>query len=1172
MYQLQTIGECISGKGETVLYVKKEFRKALKYLEEFSHVHVFYISTNSDAKLLSEQIAQVKSVDRKTGCVCITDTNLPEQAVLVDIKPYFSSEDSVKTCRAEFDEEYQIKVRELDSTFDMISDKASEWDGIHYEVGSAGTLRNLKGEQYIQLSEETAKIYKMPMAGSFIKIFWWFHKFDAKQYRAATECNQPYENAPKTGIFATRSPVRPNPIAMTVTRVLRTDVEKGRIYINEIESFDKTPCIGITGYHQAKDFVENARVPAWLRHWPKWIEENESDGETESGQIICYDSCLSELLQKENVQTSYKNPYLQLKAVADDVNDGEIINKPDGIIVVGARENNLQGLHVKIPYGKITAVVGVSGSGKSSLVNDTIYAECRRRMEYLSHSRNLLQKPKAESITGCIPAVIISQEPVHGNVFSTVGTYSNAYDYLRVIFANAATRHCPTCGNEIIPLSKDAIVSLLEHQEEVQVFDLAKQPIACETLEESIDRALATGEGAFYAKISGNTWILLQTKQKCYHCDKVMFTLTSQTFSYVDNDSRCSVCNGTGSSFQIDEAKVIVHPKLSLLDGACAFYGNLRSFIDKPNANWVKGQVFGLASALHENLEKPWNELSLEFREQLLHGSNGKEVTFSYQNKKNGRNGQISRPVEGIFQIINRAYEEHPDSKSLERYMTKMPCSACKGERLNRDGRMVTLASVRYPEAAAMTFSKLSEFCYHLLQTLTGTNLKKVENAISSLLEITRTAKMLGIGYLPLNREIGMLSFGEGQRVKLLGAAVNHMTGILYVFDEPSKGLHPKDYERVKQLLLNIKREGNTVIIVEHNEDMIRAADYVVEIGPGAGKLGGQLVGEGSLNAMLDHKGTQISQYMNPENVMKLPYEKQQTEGLEFVNFSHLKYRNLKDISIRFPINALTCICGVSGSGKSSLMKGEILSRAMGTHCFSEVLLVDQQPIGKTSKSIVATYIGVMDSIRQAFAMTDQAQKCGYDDKYFSFNGELGQCQTCRGEGRIKIKYLEDSYMQCVDCKGKRYQKKILDICLRDRHIADILDMSAEEAMHFFAEESEMQTKLAALCRVGLSYLKLGQNTSTLSGGEASRLKLARELMGKKRNKVLYLLDEPTTGLHFSDISHLLELVSELVKDENTVIAIEHNKQFLSCCDWCIELGPGAGDDGGTVISQKQNL
>lgn len=1167
MYDLAPIGKIECFGNQTRIQVDQKFNKALKYVDQFSHIHVFYISEKHEKLKMIKEVIKVSNVDIKNGCI-ISDTLIEnllvnptvnqtgtrteniEQYTLIDIKPYFPSEDRIK--RPEYSRNFNENHMQIQ--------KGDDESG--YNISPLGMIRNLNGKMYIQLDQMIA------VNAKHIIVYWWFDKFDKDIYRRVTECDPPYENAPKSGIFATRSPVRPNPIAMTVAQVIKVDQVNKRVYISEIESFDKTPCIGISEYDSAHNTLETCKLPQWLSHWPQYIKEINNNIIDDEVKIV--DSELSKIIYERTVlnQDSDTSEDRHELIEKQHLEEQSTSSKPEAIHVYGARENNLKGIEVCVPYGKITAVVGVSGSGKSSLVNDTIYAECNRRMAYLGSNHNVLSKPKIDDMTGCIPTVIIQQDPIRGNSLSTVGTYSDAYDYLRMIYASISVRHCPNCGQEIIPLTSQKINALLN--EHSKIYDLEGNRITETSIENKVNTALEKGNGACYAELEKGNKVLLQTKQKCFHCDTLMFEMTPSTFSYIDPDCRCPVCNGTGKVMTVDENKLIEHPELSILDGASSVYGKLRTFRDNPNANWLKGQVIGLADMMNIDLEKPWRELSDEFKKSILYGTN-QEVTYHYDNKKNGRNGEITRQVEGLVKSIERLYEKNPTSNIPEKYMTKVNCRTCGGERLRLEGRSATIFHVRYPEAAKMTFSEIEGFCIMLKKNLAIEEFKKIENQVHSILEISKAAIQLGIGYLQLNQETATLSGGEVQRLKLLRAFRNHISGILYVFDEPSKGLHPTDYKKIVGLFKKLVDEGNTIIMVEHNEDLIKIADYIIEIGPGAGKKGGYLVGEGSLKAMLQHSGTQIRKYMGQNSNLRKAYKNEKIASLQFIEMNHLTYNNLQNVNVKFPINALTCICGVSGSGKSSLVKGEIFVRSQKRDDFKNVFMVDQAPIGKNSKSIIATYIGVMDLIRNDFSLTNEAKSLAMDSKYFSFNNPSGQCATCKGEGKIKIQFLENSYITCPDCKGKRYKKQILEIKYLDKNIDEILNMSVDEAIVFENQNDVILQKIVALQRVGLGYLKLGQGTSTLSGGESARLKLARELMGGTGKGNLYLLDEPTTGLHFSDIEYLIKLIRELINNGNTVIAIEHNKQFIGNCDWKIEMGPGASKNGGKIIYQGIN-
>ncbi|WP_167957450.1 TrmO family methyltransferase domain-containing protein [Anaerosporobacter faecicola] len=1162
MFQLYSIGEIRKQEDQTVILIKPSYRKALKYVELFSHIHVFSVDKGEE-KQLGVQIAQVLLVDHKQGYILVK--GLCEELIegeVMDLKPYFPCEDTVRYLEESGDKKKLVISKE--ATARKINIEQEE-NAEYYNMKPIGSIRNTNGKIYLQL--DSCK----NLTSNYVKVIWWFHRFDDVKYRKVTQCDPPYENAPRTGIFASRSPVRPNPIAMTVTKVTRVDTENKRIYLENMECFDKTPCMGILEYGQ-EDRVLNAEVPEWLAHWPKFLEEKEPTRKVQDMQWKR--SPLEDILEKESSNEERHS------VISEKMERKE----KSALFVKGAYENNLKGIQTTIPYGKITAVVGVSGSGKSSLVKDTIYAECKRRMEFLNQDGVLIPKPKMEGMTGCLPVVFLSQDAIHANAQSTIGTYTNAFEHLRKIYATIGVRHCPNCGEAILPLSADKIIQIVK-QEELQVLDLQKRQVQGVDIEQRVEYALKEGKGALYGRTNDGIEILLQTRQKCYHCDTLLFSLTPATFSYVDAESRCPICNGTGEVMDVKEESIVEHPHKSLLEGASSFWGNLRTFIKNPNANWMKGQVVALARKREVALDTPWKDLPEDFRREILYGCD-EEVTFQYKNDKNGRSGEITRKVEGAIEIIKRFYEENPSTRSLRQYLSFVPCHACHGERIGQEGRLVTIKGKRYPEVAHMTWLELRHWLVTLSEQLSQRELDATKEARNTLYEMTLSAENLGIEELEFDRCTKDISGGEGQRLKLMAALQNQMSGILYIFDEPSKGLHPKDYRKVAHLLRELKDEGNTILMVEHNEEMIKIADHVIELGPKAGKEGGYLMGEGSLQGMLSHAGTQLHQYMGNTNYstksceedsmqqtrLQLDWEKgnltNAVEADTFLSCNHLKRHNLKDISVRFPKQGITCVCGVSGSGKTSLVKGEIYEQMKKSRTFHKIVLVDQQPIGKTSRSVIATYIGIMEGIRKHMAMTELAKERGFDEAMFSFNNEAGQCSTCKGEGRYKVAYAGDTWLPCPDCQGKRYKHSVLEITNRGKNVAELLEQSVGEALDFWKEDNEICRKLQMLVEVGLDYLKIGQSTMTLSGGEAARIKLATELMEGQKNNTLYLLDEPTTGLHFSDIERLLTLLKRLVKEGNTVITIEHNKQMVANCDWLIELGPGAGKKGGQLLQE----
>jgi len=1165
MYKLFSIGKMISDNAETKLVLDKKYLKGLKYIELFSHILVFYADKKEEKIMLQESLIEILSVDDKSGIMLLKQENKQEiEKVVFDIKPYFPCEDRVRESCGE----YIIGNQYFNNTMQYeLKENESE-----YSIESIGNIRKVNGENIIEVID--TNIFKKIKGYSHIKIMWWFHRFDNIKYRRCVECDPPYENAPKTGVFASRSPVRPNPIAMTTAKIIRCDEVNGRIYVNNTECFDNTPCIDICPYIKDSDSTNKYKVPHWLEHWPEWLDDRIPS--FISGDINEDNSNIDTIIKSWRYADKYEDEENIWK-------HEDTLSSTDCIAVKGARQNNLKGIDIAIPYNKITAVVGVSGSGKSSLVFDTIYAECRRRiMDTLSENEKGIKKPNIDSMIGAIPAIAISQKGIGKNSRSTVGTYSGIYEYLRIIFATVGIRHCPECGKPIVPMTEEEIISILEKFEKIEILNLNNVRVIGESLTKIVKCALAESSGALLAKINGQEPITMQTTQMCYHCNRLLFELTPATFNYSDLESMCLICNGYGEKSEVDVECIIENPNISILDGASTWWGKLKNFVNNSNANWMKGEIVGLANEMGVDLHIPWCELPFEFRNKAIYGSGEEKVSFEYTNKNNGRKGSICRPVEGAYNYIKRLYTENGNATLTSNYIKKMKCDCCNGERLQAEGRMVTIGDKRFPEIAKMTVGDLSGWCKSLPNTLGKTYFEMVKSSVQKLYSIVCEAEELGISYLELDRSITTTSGGEQQRLKLLAQLNNSISGMLYVLDEPSAGLHPKDYKKLIDVIYRVKDNGNTILMVEHNEDMIKIADNIIEIGPGAGECGGNLVGEGNLEAMLNQKYTQISKYMKKKDKINI-YRGKNINESKWVNIYGAKYNNLKNIDVTFPINAIICLCGVSGSGKSSLLQGVIqpeISKIIdgngkmeycdsidGGDCFDKVILVDQAPIGRTPRSVPATYMGIMDKIRKIFAETDMAKKQGMGSSAFSFNNKEGQCENCHGDGQITPPFTEDIWVTCPVCKGERYNKNVLKIKYKSKSISEILDMSVSQATLFFNDTEEIVSILKNLTDVGLGYLKLGQNSATLSGGEASRLKLAKEFISKQTGKTLYLLDEPTSGLHFSDIENLIRLFQKIIDGGDTIVMIEHNKHILNNCDWLIELGPAAGKMGGEILN-----
>lgn len=1182
-FSVYEIGK-VKGKNEIVL--NKNLVKGLKYLSSFSHIIVIC------SKELMQKTIKINNVDEKTGIITFNeDKDLKDNVPVYDIKPYFPCEDRVK----------ESSGHKLDR-----KDNKEVYVNSENELKEIGSLNKINGEDFLCVEKDFEKIYEELNGYSHIKIMWWFSNFDEPKYRRATECNPPYENAPRTGIFASRSPVRPNPIALTTARILDFDKELKRIKVSKLDSFNNSPLIKIFPYVSDSDKVETCSVPHWLKHWPECLEEEFEEGH--NSLIYIKPSSLNIIKKYSNNNVNkekkdfYKNQIIEHK-------------EAEGIFIKGARQNNLKNIDVIIPYNKITAVTGVSGSGKSSLVFDTLYAESQRRFMdsmgiHNSGSNESREKPDFDMITGLPPAISISQKSISRNPRSTVGTITDIYEYLRNIFSTIGVRHCPNCGSAIIPLTSNEICEkLMELPEKTKITikpynnekllyehvinktssyeepEIGKENINYKIMHKNVEEALLLGNGAIHVLINGDEKLLFQEKQMCYECNHIMFELTPATFSYNNPESMCNFCNGLGVHKEIDYKLIILKPDKSILDNASTLLGDLRKFKENPNANWLKGGVLALAEEMKVDLELPWRELPEEFKNKVIWGTEN-EVTYVYKNN-NGRNGEITRKVEGLYNFIKRIYETgSTDSikKIADEFMNESVCKSCNGERLNREGKSVEILGVRYPVVAAMNIDEFKKWIEELPNTLEESDLNKVEPLLKKIYKKIDLYIKIGLNYLGLNRCAATLSGGELQRLKIVKHLNGDTTNMLYVLDEPSTGLHPRDYAKLIILIKELKDYGNTIVLVDHNKEIIKSADYIIDIGKGAGINGGNIIAQGTVMEVMDNDESETGKYLC--NKKEVEIEKSEPSD-RWIKISGAKGNNLKNIDIKFPVGVITCITGVSGSGKSTLVSKVIYpglqNKLEGKEDISrfcdyvslennikKIIYVNQKPIGRTSRSNIATYVGLMEDIKKLFASTDASKARRYKDSRFSFNGKEGGCEKCHGEGKIcsHISFMEDIWTTCPVCKGKKYKKEILEIKFNGKNIYEVLQMSVEQALNFFTEESKAYEILETLFEVGLGYIKLGQSTTTLSGGEAQRIKLSKELCLNQLTECLYIFDEPTSGLHFSDIQNLLLLFNKLRSNGNTILIIEHNLDVIKNADWIIDLGPEGGNLGGNVIAQ----
>jgi excinuclease ABC subunit A len=910
------------------------------------------------------------------------------------------------------------------------------------------------------------------------------------------------------------------------------------------------------------------------------------------------------------------------------------------LVVHGAREHNLKDITVRLPRNKLITITGLSGSGKSSLAFDTIYAEGQRRyVESLSaYARQFLQmmeKPDVDSIDGLSPAISIDQKTTSRNPRSTVGTVTEIYDYLRLLYARVGRPHCPVCGRPIAGQSQESIVDqvlqlpegtkftvnapvvrdrkgeykdvleelradgftrvkvdgeqrLLEeeivldkkrkHTIEVVVDRLVMKADLRGRLAQSIETAAGLAAGLVAIDVVDTDETMLFSENfACPEHGVSLAELEPRIFSFNSPHGACPRCTGLGAQLEVDPDLVVPDPTLAIGEGALVPWSVM-------NSNFYESVIQGIADRYEVDLETPWAELPQEQRDLFLEGTGGERVYVQYRNRM-GRKRSYMLSFEGIVKSLERRYRETDSSQireRLEEYMSFRACPACGGARLKPEVLAVTIGGRNIHELTKLSVAASLEFLDALelteVEQLIGARIvKEIRERLTFLADV-------GVGYLTLDRAASTLSGGEAQRLRLATQIGSQLVGVLYILDEPSIGLHQRDNGRLIGTLERLRDLGNTVLVVEHDEQMMRSADWLVDMGPGAGEHGGHVVAEGSAKKVERVAGSVTGQFLSGAREISVPERRPLDNGTFVVRGARM--HNLKGIDVEFPVGRLVAVTGVSGSGKSTLVN-EIVYKALanrlhrmrikpgdhdsvdGIECFDKVIDIDQSPIGRTPRSNPATYTDLFTPIRELYSLTPEAKVRGYKPGRFSFNVRGGRCETCKGDGQIKIEmhFLPDVYVPCETCHGRRYNRETLEVRFKGKAIADVLEMSVEEALEFFAKIPKIRRKLQTLHDVGLDYIKLGQPATTLSGGEAQRVKLAKELSKIATGRTLYILDEPTTGLHFADIEKLLEVLQRLVDAGNTVLVIEHNLDVIKQADWLVDLGPEGGDAGGEVIA-----
>ncbi len=917
--------------------------------------------------------------------------------------------------------------------------------------------------------------------------------------------------------------------------------------------------------------------------------------------------------------------------------------KKNYIKIRGAREHNLKGINIDIPRDEFVVLTGLSGSGKSSLAFDTIYAEGQRRyMESLSsYARQFLgqmEKPNVDSIEGLSPAISIDQKSTNRNPRSTVGTVTEIYDYLRLLYARIGTPHCPECGKEIRRQSVDQMVDEImvlpegtriqllapvvrgrkgehtklfdhakrsgyvravvdghlydlseeikldkniKHNIEIIVDRLVVKPGIERRLTDSVETVLKLAEGLLLVDVVDGEQLLFSQSFSCPDCGISIEELEPRSFSFNNPFGACPECHGLGNKMEFSVDLMIPDKTVSLNDGAIIVTGWASS---TEAGSFTHCTLEALAQEYKFSLDTPFEQLSEKAQEVIIHGTNGHKVNVHYKSQRGV--GVYDLAFEGLIRNVERRYRETGSEtmrQEYESFMTSTPCKCCNGKRLRKEALAVTVGDKNIAEITDFPIRILQDF-------MLGLKLTPMQEKIGALVLKEINARLgflvsVGLDYLTLSRYAASLSGGESQRIRLATQIGSGLVGVSYILDEPSIGLHQRDNDKLIATLKHLKDLGNTLIVVEHDEDTMRAADHIIDIGPGAGELGGELVAQGSIEDIINCPSSLTGDYLARRKFIPVPTERKKPTG--FLKILGAEQNNLKNIDVDIPLGIFTCITGVSGSGKSSLINEILykrlardLNRAhtlpgkhkdiLGIEQLDKVINIDQSPIGRTPRSNPATYTGVFDQIRDLFASTPDAKMKGYSKGRFSFNIKGGRCEACSGDGIIKIEmnFLPDVYVPCEVCGGRRYNRETLDVLYKGKNIYDVLDMTIEEAVRFFEPIPSIRKKIETMNDVGLCYLKLGHPSTALSGGEAQRIKLATELSRRSTGKTIYILDEPTTGLHFADIHKLVEMLKRLAEGGNTVIVIEHNLDVIKTADYIIDIGPEGGDRGGTVIAQ----